>query len=170
MKTLKINIPKEYEIDEEKSTFQNIVFKPINKVREEWIDLGLPSGTLWAQKNSKEIGEYLNFHDAVNHYPKNLPSMEQFEELFTLYHRWNDDKKEIEFLGNNNNILSFPAMGYGDKSSVYNIGSCGEFWAMSEKDADYYWCLYFDSRAWEIRTFSRSCVLTVRLVNNNKLI
>ena len=36
MKELKINVPKGYEIDKDKSTFENIVFKEINKLPSSW--------------------------------------------------------------------------------------------------------------------------------------
>ncbi|MEN8883863.1 MAG: hypothetical protein ABF244_06500 [Flavobacteriaceae bacterium] len=39
MKNLKINVPKGYEIDKGKSTFENIVFKEINKLPSSWEDL-----------------------------------------------------------------------------------------------------------------------------------
>jgi hypothetical protein len=40
MKTLKINVPKGYEIDKEQSTFENIVFKEIkNELPKSWEDL-----------------------------------------------------------------------------------------------------------------------------------
>ena len=48
MKTVKIEIPIGYEIDKEKSTFEKIVFK---KIKSEWVDLGLPSGLIWADRN-----------------------------------------------------------------------------------------------------------------------
>jgi hypothetical protein len=39
MKNLKINVPKGYEIDKDKSTFDNIVFKEINKLPSSWDEL-----------------------------------------------------------------------------------------------------------------------------------
>ena len=44
MKKLKINVPKGYEIDKEKSTFENIVFKEINKLPSSWEDLEVVEG------------------------------------------------------------------------------------------------------------------------------
>ena len=42
MKTLKINPPVGYEIDKEQSTFENIVFKPLNKcLPKTWGELGV---------------------------------------------------------------------------------------------------------------------------------
>ena len=39
MKEIKINVPKGYEIDKGKSTFENIVFKEINKLPSSWYEL-----------------------------------------------------------------------------------------------------------------------------------
>lgn len=39
MKNLKINVPEGYEIDKEKSTFENIVFKKKNELPRSWKDL-----------------------------------------------------------------------------------------------------------------------------------
>ena len=44
MKKLKINVPKGYEIDKEKSTFENIVFKEISKLPSSWEDLEVVEG------------------------------------------------------------------------------------------------------------------------------
>lgn len=56
MKELKINIPKGYEIDKEKSTFENIVFKEINKLPSSW-------------KNLEHMGGYyVNPGSSTTHY------------------------------------------------------------------------------------------------------
>lgn len=44
MKNIEIQIPEGYEIDEEKSTFTNIVFKEIKKQKPEWEDFGMVTG------------------------------------------------------------------------------------------------------------------------------
>jgi hypothetical protein len=52
MKTLKIEIPAGYEIDTEKSTFEQIVFKEIKKeLPKSWEELGVIEG-YWVQSNS----------------------------------------------------------------------------------------------------------------------
>ena len=44
MRDLKINVPKGYEIDKDKSTFENIVFKEIDKLPSSWEELHLTDG------------------------------------------------------------------------------------------------------------------------------
>ena len=43
-----------------------------------YVDLGLPSGTLWQQKATEHS---ITYRDALKKYVKNLPSQEQWEEL-----------------------------------------------------------------------------------------
>jgi hypothetical protein len=44
MKDLKITAPKGYEIDKDKSTFENIVFKKLNELPKTWEELGCIDG------------------------------------------------------------------------------------------------------------------------------
>ena len=44
MKNLKITAPQGYEIDKDKSTFENIVFKKLNELPKTWEDLGRIDG------------------------------------------------------------------------------------------------------------------------------
>lgn len=48
-------------------------------LKEGYVDLGLPSGTLW--KNRDERGNYDNYSEVVKKYGKNLPTKQQAEEL-----------------------------------------------------------------------------------------
>jgi hypothetical protein len=51
MKDLKITAPKGYEIDKEKSTFENIVFKELKELPKTWEELGNING-FWVCENS----------------------------------------------------------------------------------------------------------------------
>ena len=44
MKNLKITAPQGYEIDKDKSTFENIVFKKLNELPKTWEHLGRIDG------------------------------------------------------------------------------------------------------------------------------
>lgn len=51
----------------------------------QFIDLGLPSGKLWATENVKDKNDdeaFFSFDDSVNAFGKNLPSKEDWKELF----------------------------------------------------------------------------------------
>ena len=76
-----------------------------------YVDLGLPSGTLW--KDSNEEGFY-TYDEAVNQFGNSLPTEEQWNELLT------NCKVEMHFgrinifysvTGPNNSIITLPAEG-----------------------------------------------------------
>lgn len=82
MKTFKIEVPKGYEIDKEKSTFENIVFKEVeNKLPKTWEELGKIKGYfLDEDSNIKEI-VYVSTSD----YHKNIfATKEQAEAIIAL--------------------------------------------------------------------------------------
>jgi hypothetical protein len=58
MKDLKITAPKGYEIDKEKSTFENIVFKELNKLPKTWKELGSIGGFYLSSTSKICIGYY----------------------------------------------------------------------------------------------------------------
>jgi hypothetical protein len=116
MKTLKIKIPKGYEIDKEKSTFENIVFKEAKKeLPKSWEDLGEIEG--YVISSFSKIALYSKiFTD--NYESKNTfatkeqaeasIAMAQLSQLMKVYNDgwgpdWNDDEFKfcIYFIGNN---------------------------------------------------------------------
>lgn len=66
-----------------------------------WIDLGLPSGTLW----SSEYMGSMSFEDALKRYPSMIPSPEQFEELVNLCTE--QGLFPAGFVGPNGSLLEF---------------------------------------------------------------
>lgn len=87
-------------------------FKLENEVilRTNFVDLGLPSGTLWADEN---ISGYHSFGDALTVYGTALPSKEQMQEL-TDQCEWTLDnqKRGCRITGPNGNSIYLPASGY----------------------------------------------------------
>lgn len=61
MKELKINVPEGYEIDKEKSTLENIVFKKKKGLPKRWKDLGDING-YWVGFNCEIIEGYSRSH------------------------------------------------------------------------------------------------------------
>lgn len=129
MKTLKIEIPKGYQVDEEKSTFTNIVFKPIST---EYIDLGLPSGTLWADTNEEG---YYSYDEAIDTFGKdNLPKLTDFVELYDYCKwKWDDKSKSMIIIGPNGRHIKLPASGYRSYSSggLRDVGDYGDYWSVT---------------------------------------
>lgn len=87
----------------------------------EYIDLGLPSGNLWAAENEEG---YYTFDEAVAKFWDNLPTKEDFEELVAhCWKRWDDERKGMEFMGDNGKKLFLPVQGYHVGKSEYHFVS-----------------------------------------------
>ena len=105
----------------------------------EWIDLGLPSGTLWAKE---DVDDKTNFFGARNTYGSYVPSKEDADELRECCSkRWDDCAHELVLTGPNGNSISFPckesnksywlnAYEQGDVQfgQCFHIGPDGHFW------------------------------------------
>ncbi len=69
-----------------------------------WVDLGLPSGTLWAEKDIGKMGYYTASH----HFGNNLPTRSQLEELKVYCYRdWKKEGQRLILTGPNGNSISF---------------------------------------------------------------
>lgn len=89
----------------------------------EWIDLGLPSGTLWAKCNT---GSQLSFHMAKNRFGLNLPSKAQAEELYEKCKRsWDPQMKSVKFIGPNGNFILLPCK---EKNESYWLRDYEDRW------------------------------------------
>ena len=110
-----------------------------------FVDLGLPSGLLWAKK--QEEG-YYNHEEAVNKYGDALPQPEEFVELWRVC-KWDWDKKRKGYTvtGPNGNSIFLAASGYrGSASGGLNfVGSYGSYWSAAQNGAGNAYYLYFDS-------------------------
>ena len=105
----------------------------------EYVDLGLPSGTLWAADYEKVNGEILYLpHGKAQEY--SIPTEEQWEELMKCcrweYDRNGGDSQELDWakcIGPNGNILNFnfagkkTAKGFSDSKRIV-------FWLKDESD------------------------------------
>lgn len=128
-----------------------------------WVDLGLPSGRLWAAEN--EPG-YHQFDEAVKTFGDMLPSAEAWQELFDQSTReWDDDRKGYVLTGPNGNSIFLPTDGGHDKNtSVFGVGVGGFFWSSSPDGEDYAKHVYFNSNDVHPQNYShRLYGLSVRL-------
>lgn len=167
MKTIKIEIPKGYQVDEEKSTFTNIVFKPIEK---KWVDLGLPSGTLWRDTNEEG---YYSWNEMINTFDEeNLPKLTDFAELCDYCDwKWNAKKKGMVVTGPNGNNIFMPALGYRNNydGGLDNVSSIGIYWSASPNGRSaYHLCLNSDGRIYLSHGCSRTYGLSVRCIKRTK--
>lgn len=105
---------------------KNPAFDPDGVV---WVDLGLPSGRLWAKEN---VEGYFKFDEAVEKFGEYLPMPSAFVELIeNCQVEWDEDKKGLEVTGTNGNSIFFPASGYIGTSggSPKNVGIEGNYWS-----------------------------------------
>lgn len=110
-----------------------------------YVDLGLPSGTLWKQQN--ESG-YYTYDEAVNIFGNQLPERHHFVELKNVCRWiWMDDYG-YKVVGPNGNSITLPAAGYrgcyGD-GDVNFVGTGGYYWPSTPSDSSGAWCLRFYS-------------------------
>ena len=131
------------------------------------VDLGLPSGTLWKDKN--ETGGHDGFYtheEALQKYANKLPTKEQLEELEDkCCWTWNDNGYTVT--GPNGNSIMLPASGYRDsKGSVGKVGSYGYYWSSTPYGLDQAWRLNFYSGGVRMFFSIRCCGYHVRLVQD----
>ena len=92
-------------------------------IPEGYVDLGLPSGTLW--KDHNESGLY-NYDEAVRKFGSRLPTRGQMEELVSKCDwTWNGNGCNVR--GPNGNRIVLPAPGFRDSYGNYYDG-CGDYW------------------------------------------
>lgn len=94
--------------------------------RTEYVDLGLPSGTLWADRN------LIGFHGATlldsSLVSLNLPVRKDFEELMSECDSvWNETFGGITFTGKNGKSVFFPADGFKLRGANFKNGVFGQY-------------------------------------------
>lgn len=126
MRTIEFEIPKGFEIDKEKTTNDKIILKYVEK---QFVDLGLPSGTLWA--NETEEG-YYTYDEAIEKFQDNLPTIVDFAEL-VQYCKWERQEKSMLVTGPNGNSIILPALGYHHYANgeLYQMDSEGHYWSVT---------------------------------------
>lgn len=135
----------------------------------EYVDLGLPSGTLW--KSANEKGGFVTWEEAMQRYGDKLPSLEQWEELKGMC-KWTWTGKGYKVTGDNGNSIVLPASGcrYCD-GSVGHVGLFGFYWSSTRssvpKDSDGVLRLYFNSERVSTGGSDNRCSgFSVRLVQD----
>ena len=122
-----------------------------------YVDLGLPSGTLWKANN--EPGFYTH-DEAIALFVGKLPTKEMLEELkSSCKWQWAGDGYRVT--GPNGNSIVLPALGYRDsEGSIHRVGDGGYYWS------SYSWSLNFWSNDVDIDEYIRSNGFSVRLVQD----
>lgn len=127
-----------------------------------YVDLGLPSGTLWKQQNDSG---YYTYDEAVTIFGNQLPERHHFVELKNVCRWiWMDDYG-YKVVGPNGNSITLPAAGFRNcGGDVGGVGAGGGYWSSTPYDSDDAWDLYFNSSEVNMYGNSRCLGLSVRLV------
>ena len=108
----------------------------------EFVDLGLPSGTLWSnvnENNPKDTYGFYIFDEAITDFGTQVPTKAQWEELlqFSTYEK---TKSGCKIIGRNGNTIFLPYAGYRDCNGVGSTGDgFGCYWtstAVGDYDPD----------------------------------
>lgn len=132
------------------------------QVPEGYVDLGLPSGTLWKAEN-EDCG-LITYDQAYNFYGNSLPSKEQLQELKdNCLWTWQGNGYKVK--GKSGESIFLPAAGYRtcDGSSYY-VGTGGYYWLSTSGRPEYAWYMGFSSGGVGMGNDKRCCGLSVRLV------
>lgn len=128
---------------------------------ESYIDLGLPSGTLWKAENEEGL---MDFKTARKKYKKRMPSISQWEEL-CKYGEWSWVGNGYEVIGPNGAAIFIPAAGYRNISGqVGKVGVFGNYWSSTVKNREEAWRFGFEPDKFSMATHSRKYGRSIRLV------
>ena len=131
-----------------------------------FVDLGLPSGTLW--KNANEGGDYVayTYKEAVSRFGNKLPTKEQLEELKNkCTWTWKGNGYKVTGPSGDHILLSAAGDRYCPGSGGYS-STDGIYWSSTLDDLGYAWYLYFNSDQVYMRTQSGCRYHSVCLVQN----
>ena len=132
----------------------------------EFIDLGLPSGRLWASENAEG---YYTYDEAKEKFGELLPKPEAFQELWEeCQWLWDVKNKGMLVIGPNKNTIFLPAWGYGVCGGWFNNRYSYGYYCSSEmrkgKYTSYPIVLEFNAEAVHpVYDFHLECGFSVRL-------
>lgn len=135
--------------------------RPVNT--QQYVDLDLPSGTLW--KSTNEKGGFYYYNDAVSKFGDKLPTRAQWEELKEMC-TWTWTGKGYKVTGDNGKYIILPAAGCSLSGGLYQIGSHGYYWSSTPNSSLKAWFLSFDSDVVFMYSDYRFIGRSVRLVHN----
>lgn len=133
-----------------------------------YVDLGLPSGTLWKKSNEGGVFVHYTFDEAIKDFGKSLPTEKQLIELKNECD-WTWIGNGYKVTGPNGNSITLPAAGirycHSDVDYV-DVGTYGAYWSSTPDYSDLECYLNFDSSEVNVYGRSRCSGLSVRLVKD----
>lgn len=133
---------------------------------DEYVDLGLPSGTRWKKTNEGgDNAQYYTYDEAVSRFGNKLPTKQQLEELINNC-TWTWTGSGCKVTGPNGNSINLPAEHDLVCGDVVPDASSGSYWSSTPLDADQAWSLFFYSDAVRMNPKDRRYFMqsSVRLV------
>ena len=124
------------------------------------VDLGLPSGTLWKERD-EEGGAY-SYEDAMNKFHYNLPTKQQFEELIN-YCKWAWNGNGYNIVGPSGDMLVL-SRAYGNNTCVSTTDDHGHVLNTMRFECGYATGVYWSStrfsnqEAWYLNFTSKEIV------------
>ena len=134
----------------------------------QYVDLGLPSGTLWYSKNEGGDHTRYTYDEAISNFGSKLPTKEQLEELKNQC-TWTWTGSGYKVVGPNGNSIYLPAAGIRycyDFGDVDGVGSVGNYWSSTPLGSDGACSLSFYSGRVRVGYFERCYGRSVRLVKD----
>ena len=127
----------------------------------EYVDFGLPSGTLW--KSVDEPGFY-TYDEAMQKLGNQLPTSVQLEELKKEC-VWSWYGNGYHVTGPNGNFITLPASGYYNcNGDLLYVGLGGYYWSCTVTDYDAANYIFFDASKVSVYQVNRCNSFSVRLV------
>lgn len=108
-----------------------------------YVDLGLPSGTLWSRRNARRK---MTRPEAGERFCAFLPSIEQWQELFARCSvKWNPLRRGYRLTGPNGRRLFLPARGYWNahRKNTFFPGKMGYYWSKTKLPSGSTFGVYF---------------------------
>ncbi len=136
---------------------------------EDYVDLGLPSGTLWKtvnETNPNDENDFYTYEEAINKYGDKLPTKEQLLELKNYCEwAWDETKKGYVVTGRNGNAIFLSARGWCSCNQlVSHVGCYSYYWSSTSNDSSNAYYLCTGSGGLSMINGRRCLGLSVRLV------
>ena len=116
------------------------------QLKNEYVDMGLPSGTKWKTKN--EAGGLYDWDSAINKFGDKMPTKEQWEELMEKC-TWSWTDKGYKVTSKNGKSIFLPAAGFRScDGNVNSVGGWGRYWSSTPCTSEQSWWSSKDEEAW----------------------
>jgi len=139
-----------------------LLLMAMNVFAQNYIDLGLPSGTLW--KNKNESGDFYTYAQAEGKFRDNLPAKWQWDELQEKC-KWEWTGNGYTITGKNGNSIFLPAAGCRTSAGhLKGIGERGFYWVFTPDGLDGALGVCFNNEELRIIEDERNAGRSVRLV------